>query len=201
MRTDEHDRFPGDGELVRRACESPDEATRREAAAELLGRYRARVYAWCMRHLGDHDRALDMAQEILLLAYRNLGSYQGRSPFAGWLWAVTRNRCLNELRRPRLLSDEEVELDALPSPGRRPDEALEESLHEAQLVALIHETLDPVEQQALRLRCFERMPVDAVTRALGIQEASGARAVLQRARRKLRAALADRERAREEDER
>lgn len=200
MRADEDAHEFDDDELVRRACAAPDELARRRAASALLGRYRVRVYAWCRRHVGDHDRALDLAQEVLLLAYRHLASYRGRSPFAGWLWAVTRNRCLNELRRPRLLGDDEVDLDALPSSGRRPDELLEEALGEEALVALIRETLDPTEQQALRLRCFERMPVDAITRALRIREASGARAVLQRARRKLRAALAARDRDRPEEE-
>lgn len=189
MRAREHDRDLSDGELVRRARESPEESVRRRAAADLLGRYRMRVYAWCMRHVGDHDQALDLAQEILLAAYRNLDSYRGRSPFAGWMWAIARNRCLNELRRPRLLGDDEVDLDGLPSPARGPDRDLEETLDEERLVALIRDTLDPLEQQALRLRCFERMPVDAITRALAITEASGARGVLQRARRKLRAAL------------
>jgi len=55
---------------------------------------------------------------------------------------------------------------------------------------VIEASLDSVEQQAIRLRCFERMPVDAITRALDIRGSAGARAVLQRARRKLRAALA-----------
>jgi DNA-directed RNA polymerase specialized sigma24 family protein len=43
----------------------------------------------------------------------------------------------------------------------------------------------------LWLRCFEKVPVDEITRMLGITEASGARGVLQRARRRLRAALAE----------
>jgi DNA-directed RNA polymerase specialized sigma24 family protein len=53
--------------------------------------------------------------------------------------------------------------------------------------------LEPQEQQAIWLRCVERMPVDDVTRILGVDGSSGARAVLQRARRKLRAAIERRE--------
>ncbi|MEZ4386997.1 MAG: sigma-70 family RNA polymerase sigma factor [Candidatus Krumholzibacteriia bacterium] len=178
-----------DQELVRLARGAPDEATRRRAAADLLGRYRVRVYAWCLRHVHNHDQALDLAQDVLLTAYQKLASYRSDAPFAGWLWAVARNRCLNELRRPRLLSDEAAGLADLASDALAPDEELIERLDEERLVTLIRETLDPLEQQALRLRCFERMPVDAITAALGITETTGARAVLQRSRRKLRAAL------------
>ena len=188
-----------DSDLLRLVRESPHEASRRQAAAQLLGRYRTRVYAWCMRHVRDQDLALDLAQDILLAAYRNLASYRGQAPFAGWLWAIARNRCLNELRRPNLLGDDDVDLESIPATDGRPDELLEDRLAEEALLALIRESLEPLEQQALRLRCFERMPVDAITRALGIREATGARTVLQRARRKLRTALLRQTQAREEE--
>jgi RNA polymerase sigma-70 factor (ECF subfamily) len=178
-----------DRELVTQALHGGDEGERREAAAELLGRYRLRVYAWCLRHVGDHERALDLAQDVLLKAYSNLDTYRGRSPFVCWLWAIARNRCLSELRRPRMLGEDECDFDTIIAPDDRPDDELEAKQDEERLVAVMRECLTLEEQQALRLRCLERMPVDAVTRALGLNEASGARGVLQRARRKLRAAL------------
>jgi len=103
MRGLDDSRAAKDRELVRRACDHADEIDGRRAAAELLGEYRGRVYAWCMRHMADHEQALDLAQDVLLLAYRNLNTYSGRSPFVCWLWAIARNRCLSELRRPNLL--------------------------------------------------------------------------------------------------
>ena len=45
---------------------------------------------------------------------------------------------------------------------------MEERLAEEELLALIRRCLDPVEQQALWLRCFERMPVESITGLLGI---------------------------------
>jgi DNA-directed RNA polymerase specialized sigma24 family protein len=58
--------------------------------------------------------------------------------------------------------------------------------------ALLRDTLSPLEQEAIWLRCFERLAVGDVTRILGLTHASGARSVLQSAREKLRAALARR---------
>ena len=58
----------------------------------------------------------------------------------------------------------------------------------ALLCGCIRDELEPQEQEALWLRCFEGLSVDAITEVLAVREASGARAVLQRARRKLRAA-------------
>lgn len=63
---------------------------------------------------------------------------------------------------------------------------------EAAMEALLHDHLNPVEQEAIWLRCFEGLPVPEVTRLLGLTHASGARSVLQSAREKLRVALARR---------
>jgi RNA polymerase sigma-70 factor (ECF subfamily) len=143
--------------------------------------------------LRDHERALDLSQEVLLAAYRGLGRFDGRCSLGTWIFVIVRNRCLNELARPRLLWDPEVEPDDCTTPTEDPERALLDREEEEAVLALIRRHLDPQEQKALWMRCFERMPVDAITVALDLRERSGARAVLQRARRKLRAALAQRE--------
>jgi RNA polymerase sigma-70 factor (ECF subfamily) len=137
----------------------------------------------------DHERALELAQDVLLRAHRRLDSYRGPAPFHCWLFVIARNRCLDELRRPALLKEDPVEIAESIPDERTPDRLLEERLDEEALLRLIRETLGPTEQQVIRLRCFERMPVEAITTTLQLAERSGARAVLQRARRKLRAAL------------
>jgi len=186
-------RESGDLDLLKQALDTPDSTTGRQAASMLLGRYRQRVYIWCLRYVSDHEQALDMAQEVLLSAYRNLGSFGGRAQFGSWIFSIARNRCLSELRRPSLLMDEETDPDDRASGQVLPDQDLENRLAEEELLELIRVRLDAVEQQAVWLRCFEKIPVDEITRMLGIEEASGARGVLQRARRKLRAALEDME--------
>jgi RNA polymerase sigma-70 factor (ECF subfamily) len=157
------------------------------AAAELFGRYQGRVYAWCRRYVKDPDQALDLAQDVLLAAYRSLGTWEARAPFGGWLFTVTHHACLRAVRARPLVRDDDCVLEELPDP--RPDAAtaLEDEQERAALLALVQQ-LDPLEQRALWLRCSERMPVDEITRVLGIRSASGARGLLQTVRRKLKAA-------------
>ncbi len=162
------------------------------AASELFGRYQQRIYLWCFRYTRDHEQALDLAQDVMLSAYRNLPTFSGARVFS-WLFAITRNRCLNAMRKPPILRDEGIELERLPASDPGPDTLLEEKLDERAVLRAVEECLEKREQEALYLRCFERMPVDEITKLLAIQDASGARVVLQKARRKLRRALENRE--------
>jgi RNA polymerase sigma factor (sigma-70 family) len=105
------------------------------------------------------------------------------------LFAIARNRCLNELAAPSLVRDDDVELDSLPSTDGTPERMLEELQDEESLRRLLVAHLDEDERRALWLRCFERLPVEEITIVMNLANATGARGLLQRARRKLRAAL------------
>jgi RNA polymerase sigma factor (sigma-70 family) len=179
-----------DEQLLERAVADHGGDAGRAAASELLRRHQRRVYLWCHRYFRDHDRAVDAAQDVLLSAYRGLATFERRARFSSWLFAIARNRCLKSLAAPRWLRDEDAELDRVPDPAPSPEEAFVERQAEDRLRELIERHLDPEESEALWLRCFEKMPVDDIGRTLRLDNATGARALLQRARRRLRAALA-----------
>jgi len=176
-----------DREDVHLATHAPEESTRRQAASRLLTRHQDRVYVWCFRYVRDHERALELSQEVLMRAFSGLPRYEPRARFTTWLFTVARNYCLGELRRPTLVEALDFEPDTLQS--ARPGPA--QSLAEKELWQLIERTLDPQERQALQMRCFEGLPVDSITEYMGLTSASGARGLLQRARRKLQTALDD----------
>jgi len=175
--------------MAQRDAGSPEA---RRAAAVLFGRYTGRVYVWARRYVRDHDRAMDLAQDVLLIAYRRLPAYEPRSRFFAWLFTITRHRCLNALRKPPLLRDEEAEVERLAGTQLGPDQEYVDRVSEEEIHEILRETLDTQEHNAIYLRCFERMPVDEITSVLRIDGSAGARSVLQRARRKLREALEER---------
>jgi RNA polymerase sigma-70 factor (ECF subfamily) len=131
---------------------------------------------------------MDLAQEALLSAYRALPSFQGRSRFSSWLFVITRNCCLKAVAAPSLVRDD-AELEGLPDPAGTPETLFEASQDEERLRRLLMQHLDEDERRALWLRCFERMPVDEISRVMQLENVTGARGLLQRARRKLRSAL------------
>lgn len=178
-----------DADLALASIRDPDGAEGRRAAGILLERYARPVYRWCYDRVRDPELSEDLAQEALLRAYRNLGHFEGWGRFSSWLFVLTRNLCLERMRRPSLMSDPEIDPDMLPDGDPGPERILEEIEEESELLSLVRENLSAQEQDAIWMRCVEGMPVDAITHLLGIEQATGARAVLQTARRKLRAAL------------
>jgi RNA polymerase sigma-70 factor (ECF subfamily) len=141
---------------------------------------------WCFRYVGEHERALDMAQDVLLAAYQRLGEFEGRAAFSSWLFVIARNRCLNEIRNDARRED--IEPDSLVDEVTGFDERLESELQGQRLLSLADRVLDEDERKALWLRYSELLPVEEITALLNLDQKSGARALLQRARRKLRAA-------------
>jgi RNA polymerase sigma-70 factor (ECF subfamily) len=178
-----------DDELLARYRHAPGGEDGRRAAGQLLGRYRGRVYGWCLRVMGRHEDALDLAQVTLLKAWRALPGFDGRSRFSSWLFAIARNECLTALRPKSLRRDPNADPAWFLVDHEEPAVVLETREEEDAMDALLRDTLNPVEQEAIWLRCFECLPVDDVTRMLGLQNRSGARSVLQSAREKLRRAL------------
>ena len=85
------------------------------AFATLVDRHRERVFRLACRYLGDDNAAEDLAQEAFMRVYRARHSWRPEAKFSTWLYRVTANACLNELRSRR--TRRAVETTASAGPG------------------------------------------------------------------------------------
>lgn len=164
---------------------------REDAAAELFLRHQTRITRWCYRFTHDRESASDLAQEILLRAFRNLDSYRGECRFSTWLYVIARNLCLSAIQKR---SCEPVWV-AKTSPVDFPDTAsvdvhtaVETEQSRRRSWRFILDTVDKTEARVMMLHYGEEMPLNAVSRMLGLTNKSGAKAYIVSARRKLAAA-------------
>lgn len=155
----------------------------------LFEAHRAQLYALSLRLVKNPARAEEIVQEALLVAYQRLPNYQGSARFGTWIYSITRNLCLNAVRkRSEMLTEDGVlevgstELDMLSTLQREEREAL---------INAATKNLEPIEQEAIYLRYVEGMPQQQITEILDLP-GSGARGLLQRCRRKLRRELQQR---------
>jgi RNA polymerase sigma-70 factor (ECF subfamily) len=97
-----------------------------EQAFTLMVRtYEQPVYNYVLRLVGDRALAEDLTQEVFLRVYQGLPGFSLRSRFTTWLFQVTKNRALDELRamerRPRAVAclDDIPPLEVVDQPFER----------------------------------------------------------------------------------
>jgi len=98
----------------------------------LVRRHTRAVYAHALRFFGNESAAEDIVQEVFVKVYRSLGTFDERARFSTWLYRVTRNTCLDEVRAGRRRPIPVDPLDSPAAPGDLSDQvALSASVEHA----------------------------------------------------------------------
>ena len=152
---------------------------------ELFSRHYERVARWCYRMTNNRDLAADLAQDVFLKAHRHLDDFKGTARFSTWLYSIVRNESLNRIKRVSpLFEDEEVLVDVA-AVTAAPDQLATQKQTESRLRTFLAANLDATERTVFTLHYGDEMPLDTITRLLHLDNASGAKAYIVSARRKL----------------
>jgi RNA polymerase sigma-70 factor (ECF subfamily) len=95
------------------------------AFAIIVRAYETPVFNYVLRLVGDRALAEDLTQEVFLRVFQGLPKFSLRCKFTTWLFQVTKNRVLDELRaserRPRHLValDDVAPLEVMDAPIER----------------------------------------------------------------------------------
>jgi RNA polymerase sigma-70 factor, ECF subfamily len=93
-----------------------------------------RVYALCLRMIGDPVEAEDLTQEAFLQLFRKIHTFRGESAFSSWLHRLTANIVLMRFRKKRLVPSS---LDEMATPdGEKDRPALEIGAPDLRLVGV-----------------------------------------------------------------
>lgn len=167
------------------------------AFAEIVRRYSPRVFSVASKFFRQRSLVEEAAQEVFLKAYTQLGSYEGRGSFEGWLTRIATNTCLNMVRsskrRPEftvsdLTDDEQGWLDQQSASEGLEQPSVENSVVAADLADRLLGVLPPEDQQALLMIDGEDASIKEVAEATGWSE-SKVKVRAFRARKKLREAM------------
>lgn len=160
-------------------------------------RYRASIYRYVLRLVGDEDRADDLTQETFLRVHRSLGNLEDVGALEAWLYRIATNVCYGAFRQPKVrgpalpvLSLGEGPEDAVAEDGAlRPDQLLEQN-EMSDCVQRFLTALPPAHRQVLLLHDLQGFTDPEIAQLLGLS-LNNVKIRLHRARARLRAALAE----------
>jgi len=146
---------------------------------KLVQKHKESIINIIYQFIGERDEAEDLAVEVFLRVYRAAKKYQAKAKFTTWLYKITTNLCLNEIRKKAKVQT--VSLSKPISAGEEKEEELIEKIADAapspqQILekkernALIRKAIDslPAKQRmATILQIYEGLSYKEISRILG----------------------------------
>jgi RNA polymerase sigma-70 factor, ECF subfamily len=139
----------------------------------LVEQYQYRLVRYLIYLLGRRDEVDDLVQETWVRVLERGRSYDGRSRFEPWLFAIARNLTIDHMRRRKtwsLDSDDDGEQDAAPRSPASNDPSpfvLAARTEDAQRLGQSMQTLDFIYREVLVLRFQEDLSLQEVATVVG----------------------------------
>lgn len=152
------------------------------AAKQLYEQYAKAMYNICLRMMNNVEDAEDMLQEAFYQVFKNIGSYRGESAIGAWIKSIVVNKCLNQLKKRRLLL---VTTDAAEYAVEEDKTDEQAYIYTVEYVKKAIQYLPDGYRVVLTLYLFENYSHKQIAERLGISE-STAKTQYMRAKQKIR---------------
>lgn len=152
-----------DFELIKEFLDGSDAAIN-----ELIKRYQSRIYWHARRMLGNHLDADEVTQEVLIVLFEKLKTFNFNSSLYTWIYKITSTRTLNFIRRKqikRFFSPEEVSESELAN-----DHDIIKSIDDRERIKRIEKLLmdlPPKQREVFILRNFEELSYNEIAEITG----------------------------------
>jgi len=151
----------------------------------LVERYQDSIIRFASSLLGDRHIGEDVAQEVFFAAYKKLASFDpARSNFSTWLFSIARNKCINEMKKKKVISTRKL-------PERITTQESSGELASQELFAELDKALQSLpgrQKRAFILAEFENIPYHQIAQVEGVRIGT-VKSRINRAKKKLRVML------------
>lgn len=156
------------------------------AFAHLIELHKLHVFNICLKIIGHHQEAEEVAQDVFMKVYQKLDSFRQESKFSTWLYRIAYNLSISHQRRNnnRFLEWEMVEGVQVYDDTKVEEEPLNELHQHQENLAVAISKLSGQAQILLQLYYEEDLPVSEVAEITNLSEAN-VKVKLYRSRKRL----------------
>jgi RNA polymerase sigma factor (sigma-70 family) len=149
---------------------------------ELYERYADKVYRKCLTFVKDQAKAEDFTHDIFLKLIVRIGTFRETSKFSTWLFSITYNYCMDQLRLTKKMAENELTetFDIVEE-----SEDIEEIEMDAQRLRQVLENISPQERTILLMKYQDDFSIKDIADTFGLTE-SAVKMRLKRTKEKLR---------------
>jgi RNA polymerase sigma factor (sigma-70 family) len=158
------------------------ETQRNSFFEEIYERYADKVYRKCLSFVKDQARAEDFTHDIFMKLILRLGSFKETAKFSTWLFSITYNYCMDQLRVIKKEAEEVLDdnIDIIDEP----DDTAEVEM-EAHRLRQALDKITPDERTILLMKYQDDFSIKEIADTFGLTE-SAVKMRLKRTKEKLR---------------
>lgn len=169
------------------------------AFEELVEGYQKKLFSLAYRIVGNPEDAADMVQEALIRIFRSIAKFKEQSSFSTWIYRITTNVCLDELRKRKNKKEFSLDQEIHGEDGDmkrqiRSDEMLPDDLAEQEeLRDIVNNAINslPEDQRiVISLRDIQGLTYSEISQVLNCPEGT-VKSRINRARNALKNVLSD----------
>jgi RNA polymerase sigma-70 factor (ECF subfamily) len=112
-----------------------------QAFSKIVDIYKDLVFTLALRLVKKKDLAEEVAQDTFIKMYKSLSKFKGKSKFSSWVYRITYNTSLDELRRQKSKFDE-ISLNDTNEHYVKSDDSLVQQMETKELNTSIQKCLD-----------------------------------------------------------
>jgi RNA polymerase sigma-70 factor (ECF subfamily) len=154
---------------------------------EIYDRYADKVYRKCLSFVKDQAKAEDFTHDIFLKLIVRVGSFKENSKFSTWLFSITYNYCMDQLRTTKKMAEDELteSIDVIDD-----SDDIQEMEMDAKRLREVLDGISPEERTILLMKYQDDFSIKDIADTFGLTE-SAVKMRLKRTREKLRKKYAE----------
>ena len=148
----------------------------------LYERYADKVYRKCLSFVKDQARAEDFTHDIFLKLIVRIGTFKETSKFSTWLFSITYNYCMDQLRLNKKMAEDELTETVDVAEESEDIEGIE---MDAKRLRQVLESISPEERTILLMKYQDDFSIKDIADTFGLTE-SAVKMRLKRTKEKLK---------------